>query len=134
MLGGLFSRWLLIRLSFTRKWLVIRMPSPMLKTKIKINKQNSPRTVVKFGRYPWIRLAVECDCWWRGSKKLYFSVWEPPIMYQLWKILGTLGCYVDIESIPLKIIFITVLKASSSGTSANPCFPLRRAYLLLLCI
>ena len=36
------------------------------------------------------------------------------------------------ESIPLKIIFISVF-ASSSGTSANPCFPLRRAYLLLLC-
>ena len=49
-------------------------------------------------------------------------------MYLVWNILGTLGCYVDNESIPLKIIFISVL-ASSSGTSANPCFPLRRAYL-----
>ena len=47
-------------------------------------------------------------------------------MYLVWKILGTLGRYVDNESIPLKIIFISVF-ASSSGTSANPCFPLRRA-------
>ena len=31
-------------------------------------------------------------------------------MYVVWKILGTLGCYVDNESIPLKIIFISVLK------------------------
>ena len=54
-------------------------------------------------------------------------------MYVVWKILGTLGRYVDNESIPLKINFISVL-ASSSGTSANPCFPLHRAYLLLLCI
>ena len=49
-------------------------------------------------------------------------------MYLVWKILGTLGRYVDNESIPLKIIFISISK-SSSGTSANPCFPLRRAYL-----
>ena len=28
----------------------------------------------------------------------------------VWKILGTLGRYVDNESIPLKIIFISVLK------------------------
>ena len=27
-------------------------------------------------------------------------------MYVVWKILGTLGCYVDNESIPLKIIFL----------------------------
>ena len=40
-------------------------------------------------------------------------------MYLVWKILGTLGRYVDNESIPLKIIFISVL-ASSSGTSAIP--------------
>ena len=31
-------------------------------------------------------------------------------MYLVWKILGTLGRYVDNESIPLKIIFISVLK------------------------
>ena len=31
-------------------------------------------------------------------------------MYLVWKILGTLGRYVDNESIPLKIIFIFVLK------------------------
>ena len=27
-------------------------------------------------------------------------------MYVVWKILGTLGCYVDNEIIPLKIIYI----------------------------
>ena len=31
-------------------------------------------------------------------------------MYVVWKILGTLGRYVDNESIPLKIIFISILK------------------------
>jgi len=45
-----------------------------------------------------------------------------------WKISRSLGCYVDNESMPLKILFISALKPSS-GTSTNPCFPLRRAYL-----
>ena len=64
-----------------------------------------------------------------GGVKLYHSVWKPLIMCLARKIVRSLGCYVDNESIPLKIIFISVLKASSSGTSANPCFPLSRAYL-----
>ena len=53
-----------------------------------------------FGQ-PWID-----DCWWRGSKNFYHSIWEPPIMYVVWKILGTLGCHVDNEIIPLKIIYL----------------------------
>ena len=32
-------------------------------------------------------------------------------MYLAWKIVRSLGCYVDNESIPLKIIFISTLKA-----------------------
>ena len=68
-----------------------------------------------------------------GEYKLYHSVWEPPIMCVAWKISPSLGCYVDNESMPLKILFISISK-SSSGTSANPCFPLQRAYLLLLLV
>ena len=45
-----------------------------------------------------------------------------------WKISPSLGCYVDNESMPLKILFIFILK-SSSGTFTNSCLPLRRAYL-----
>ena len=63
-----------------------------------------------------------------GEYKLYHSVWEPPIMYLVWKIPRSLGCYVDNESIPLKILFISISKLSSS-TPTNPCFPLGRAYL-----
>ena len=32
------------------------------------------------------------------------------MMYLVWKILGTLGRYVDNENIPLKIIFTSILK------------------------
>ena len=63
-----------------------------------------------------------------GEYKLYHSVWEPPIMCVAWKISPSLACYVDNESMPLKILFISISK-SSSGTSTNPCYPLRRAYL-----
>ena len=63
-----------------------------------------------------------------GEYKLYNSVWEPPIMCATWKISRSHSCYVDSESIPLKMLFISISK-SSSGTSTNPCFPLWRAYL-----
>ena len=63
-----------------------------------------------------------------GEYKLYHSILESLIMCVAWKISRSLGCYVDNESMPLKISFISISK-SSSGTSTNPCFPLRRAYL-----
>ena len=54
-----------------------------------------------------------------GVKTLPFCL-GTALMYLAWKIVRSLGCYVDNESIPLKIIFISVLKAPSFGTSANP--------------
>ena len=72
--------------------------------------------------------AMDWCLWLKGEYKLYHSIWEPPIMCVAWKISRSLGCYVDNESIPLKIVFISISKPSS-GTSTNPCFPLRRAYL-----
>ena len=52
-------------------------------------------------------------------------------MYLAWNMVKSLGRHVDNESIPLKIIIHLCFKSSSSGTFANQCFPLRRAYLLL---
>ena len=91
-------------------------------------KQNSPGTVACW-RHSLFRAShglMLVGGW--GSINLYHSVWEPPIMCVAWNISPSLGCYVDNESIPLKILFISISK-SSSGTSTNPCFPLRRAYL-----
>ena len=70
---------------------------------IKIIKQNSPRIVVSW-RHSLFRAShglMLVGGW--GSINFYHSAWEPPIMYVVWKILGTLGCYVDNEIIPLKI-------------------------------
>ena len=118
-----------LRSSFTRKWLVTEMPSPMLK--IIIIKQNFPRAVACLDGNPWIRRAGECACWWLGEYKLYHFVWEPPIMCVAWKISRFLVAMLTIISY-LSKLFISISKLSS-GTSANPYFPLRRAYLLLLC-
>lgn len=116
-----------LRSSLTRKWLVIGMPSPMLKSNQIIANKTPPgfllvRGTRCFGQATdWCLLVV-------GEYKIYHSAWEPPIMCVAWKISRSLGCYVDNESIPLKILFIPISKSSSS-TSINPCFPLRRAYL-----
>ena len=116
-----------LRSSFTRKWLVTGMPSPMLKLNQNNWKKTPPGQLLVggtrcFGQaMDWCLLVV-------GEYKLYHSVWEPPIMCVAWKISRSLSCYVDNESIPLKILFISISK-SSSGTSTNPCFPLRRVYL-----
>ena len=90
-------------------------------------KQNSPGNVVSW-RHSLFRASQDWCLLVEGEYKLYHSVWEPPIMCIAWKISPSLGCYVDNESILLKILFISISKPSS-GTSTNPCFPLRRGYL-----
>ena len=113
--------------SLMRKWLVTGMPSPMLISYQNNCKQNSPKIVVSW-RHPLFQASHGLMLVGGGEYKLYHFVWEPPIMCVAWKISPYLGCYVDNESISLKILFTSVSKPSS-GTSTNPCFPLRRAYL-----
>jgi hypothetical protein len=101
---------------------------PKRSKQIKIIKQNSPRAVVSW-RHSLFRAShglMLVGGW--GSINLYHSVWELPIMHVVWKISPSHSCCIDSESMPLKMLFISILKSSSS-TSTNPCFPLRRAYL-----
>ena len=114
-----------LRSSFTRNWLVTGIPGPMLKSNQ--NKCKTPPGLLLVGRYTLFRTSRGMCLLVVGEYKLYHSILEPPIMYVAWKISRSLGCYVDNESIPLKILFISIFKLSS-GTSTNPCFPLRRAY------
>ena len=101
-----------LRSSFTRKWLVTGMPSPTLKSNQNNYKQNSPGTVVSW-RHSLFSASHGLMLVGGGECKLYHSVWEPPIMCVAWKISSSLGCYVDNESMPLKILFISALKSSS---------------------
>ena len=122
MMSGLCS-------SFTRKWLVTGMPSPMLKAnQIKIISNKTPPGLLLAGRYPLLQTSHGVCLLVMGEYKLHHSIWELPIMHVVWKIQPSHSCCVDSESMPLKMLFISILK-SSSGASTNPCFPLRRAYL-----
>src|SRR3954466_6365514 len=73
-------------------------------------KQNSPRAVASW-RHSLFRASHGLMV---GEYKLYHSAWEPPIMCVAWKISRSLGCYVDNESMPLKILFISISKLELS--------------------
>src|SRR5215216_5072031 len=99
-----------LRSSFTRKWLVTGMPSPMLKSNQNIIANKTPPWLLLVGRYPLFRTSRGVCLLVMGGYKLYQYVYESTIMYLVWKIPRSLGCYVDNESIPLKILFISILK------------------------
>ena len=82
-----------------------------------------------YGRHPWIRLAMESESMDEKGKTL-FSVWEPPMIYP-WKVLGTLSHFRWWDGYTSQNVFISKFFALSFGTSTNPYFPLRRAFLLL---
>ena len=105
------------------------MPSPMLyANQIKIIANKTPLGLFLVGGTRCFEQVMDLCLLVEGEYKLYHSVWGLPIMCVAWKISPSLGCYVDNESIPLKMLFTSILKPSS-GTSTNPRFPLRRAYL-----
>ena len=129
MLGGLFSRGVDSAPHSRENGWSPGCPVPcFMQTKSKLIANKTPPGLLLVGGTRCFKQAMDWCLLVVGEYKLYHSVWEPPIMCVAWKISPSLGCYVDNESIPLKILFTSVLKPSS-GTSTNPCFPLRRAYL-----
>ena len=105
-----------LRSSLTRKWLVTGMPGPMLyANQIKITANKTPPGLLLVGGTRCFEQAMDWCLLVEGEYKLYHSVWEPPIMCVAWKISRSLGCYVDNESIPLKILFISISKTELWG-------------------
>ena len=87
------------------------MPSPMLyANQIKIIANKTPPRLLLVGGTRCFEQAMDWCLLVVGEYKLYHSVWEPPIMCVAWKISRSLGCYVDNESMPLKILFISISK------------------------
>ena len=127
MLGGLFSRGVDSAPHSRENGWSPGCPVPC-SNQIKIIANKTPPGLLLVGGTRCFGQAMDWCLLVVGEYKLYHSVWEPPIMYVAWKISRSLGCYVDNESMPLKILFTSISKPSS-GTSTNPCFPLRRAYL-----
>ena len=127
MLGGLFSRGVDSAHHSRENGWTPGCPVPC-SNQIKIIANKTPPGLLLVGGTRCSGQAMDWCLLEVGEYKLYHSAWEPPIMCVAWKISRSLGCHVDNESIPLKILFISISKPSS-GTSTNPCFPLRRAYL-----
>ena len=100
-----------LRSSLTRKRLVTGMPSPMLyANQIKITANKTPPGFLLVGGTHCFGQAMDWCLLVVGEYKLYHSAWEPPIMCVAWKISRSLGCYVDNQSMPLKILFIYISK------------------------
>ena len=127
MLGGLFSRGVDSAPHSRENGWSLGCPVPC-SNQIKIIANKTPPGLLLDGGTHCFEQAMDWYLLVEGECKIYHYVWELPIMCVAWKISPSLGCYVDNESMPLKILFISISKPSS-GTSTNPCFPLRRAYL-----
>ena len=106
------ARWVILTMSglcssFTRKWLVTGMPSPMLKTN-QIIANKTPPGLLLVGRYSLFRTRRGVRLLVVGDYTFYHSVWEPPIMYVAWKIPRSLSCYVDNEAYRSKYYSISI--------------------------
>jgi len=87
-----------------------------------------------YGGHPWIWLAFESESYGGKRNKLYFSVWEPPMIYLCMESIGNSKLFSLVGWIHLPKCFYLYFFALRSGTSTNPYFPLRRAFLLLYAI
>ena len=86
-----------------------------------------------YGCYPWIRLAVECESMVEKGINFIFYLGTAYDISSMESIGNYSIVFVDRKSMPPKknlSLFFTL----SSGTSTNPYFPLRRAFLLLYAI
>ena len=136
MLDVLFSRWVFIHLSLhesTTK--VLGMPSPEMQKWIYFMLSNN-KFLGKcwYGGHPWIRLAMESENYDGKRNTLYFLFGNHLWYIYAWKVLGTLSRFHWWDGYISQNVFISKFFALSSGTSTNPYFPLRRAFLLLYAI
>mgnify|MGYP005837833825 CR=1 FL=1 len=86
-----------------------------------------------YGRHPWIRLAMESESMVEKGINFILCLGNA---YDI-SIMESIGNYsvifVERNSMPPEM-FLSMFFALSSGTSTNPYFPLRRAFLLLYAI
>ena len=112
---------------------VLGMPSPEMKNEFTLCCQiiNSLESVGMDD--PWIRLAVECERMLEKGINFIFCLGTAYDISSMVSIGNYSVVFVDRKSMPPKM-FLSVFFALSSGTSTNPYFPLRRAFLLLYAI
>ena len=83
-----------------------------------------------YGRHLWIRLAVECESMVEKGINYIFCLGTAYDISCMESIGNYSIIFVDRKSMPPKM-FLSIFFALSSGTSTNPYFPPRRAFLLL---
>ena len=104
MLGGLFSR-VVDSAPHSRENGWSPGCSVPCSNQIKINANKTPSGLLLVGGTRCFEQAMDWCLLVVGEYKLYHSVWELPIMYVAWKISRYHSCYLDSESISLKMLF-----------------------------
>ena len=59
-----------------------------------------------YGGHPWIRLAMESESMVEKGINLIY-VWEPPMIYLAWKVLGALSRFRWLEKYASQNVFIS---------------------------
>jgi hypothetical protein len=85
-----------------------------------------------YGRHPWILLAVECESMVEKVINFIFCLGTAYDISSMESIGNYSIVFVDRKGMPPKMFYL-YFYALSSGTSTNPYFPLRRAFLFTLC-
>ena len=87
-----------------------------------------------YGRHPWIRLAMESESMVEKAINFNFRLGTAYDISSMESIGNYSIVLVDRKSMPPKMFFISIFFTLSFGTSTNPYFPPRRAFLSLYAI
>ena len=83
-----------------------------------------------YGRYSWIQLAMECERMVKKGTNFIFCLGTAYDISSM-ESVGSSKSSSLVGKVCLSKCFYLSIFALSSGTSTNPYFPLRRAFLLL---
>src|SRR5918994_670692 len=86
-----------------------------------------------YGRHPWIRLAMESESMMEKGINFIFCLGTAYDVSSM-ESVGNSESFLLVGKVCLPKYFYLSIYASSSGTSTNPYFHLRRAFLLLYAI
>ena len=134
MLDVLFSRCVFIYLSLHEsKAKVLGMPSPKMKKNYFMLSNNKFLGKCWYGRHPWIWLAMESESMVEKGINFIFCLGTAYDISSMGSV-GNSKSFSLVGRIHLPKCFYLKFFSLSSGTSTNPYFPLRRAFLLLYAI
>jgi len=84
-----------------------------------------------YGGHPWIRLAMDCERMVEKGINFIFCLGTTYDISSMESVGNYSVVFIDEKSMPPKMFYL--FSTLSSGTSTNPYFPLRRAFLFTLC-